>query len=205
MKSSASPDIQCQVATVFSFLMIIYKDLYILLIFCNCYSIAKSCPTPWNSINLQLTRLPCPSLSPWVCSNSCPLNQWCHPTIASSVVPFSSCPQSFPALGSFPMSQLFTSGGPSPGASPSASFLLMNIQGWFPLGLTGLFSLQSKGLSTVFSSTTIQKHFPNFNFGKANQITWVPGTVLYVASLFSYPGCSEVNTDLQLWRPSLLV
>ena len=158
-----------------------------------------------NPLWLQYVRLSCPSLSPRICSNSRPLSQWCHPTISSSVFPFSPCPQSFPASGSFPMSQLFTSGGPSTGASPSASVLLMNIQGWFPLRLTGLFSLQSKGLSTVFSSTTIQKHFPNFSFGKANQMTWVSGTVLYVASLFSYPGCSEVNTDLQLWRPALLV
>ena len=176
------------------------------LFFCNCcFSVAKSYPTLCKSINLQHTRLPCPSLTPRICSNSYPSSQCCHPTISSSVVPFSSYPQSFPVSGSFPMNQLFASGGPSTGASLSASALLMNIQGWFPLGLTGLFSLQSKGLSTVFSSTTIQKHFPNFNFGKANQIAWVPGTVLYVASLLSYPGCSEVNIDLLHWRPALLV
>ena len=86
---------------------------------------------------LQHARLPCLSLSPKVCSNSCPLNWWCHPTISSSVAPFSSCPQSFPASGSFPMSQLFASGGQSIGASASASVLPMNIQGWFPLGLAG--------------------------------------------------------------------
>ena len=91
---------------------------------------------------LQHTRLPCPSLSPRVCSNSCPLSQWCHPTISSSVVPFSSCLQSFPASGSFTMSQLFTSGGQSIGAS--ASILLINIQDWFPLGLTGLMPLLSR-------------------------------------------------------------
>ena len=104
---------------------------------------------------LQHTRLPCPSLSPRVCSNSCPLIQWCHPTIASSIAPFSSCPQSFPAWRSFPVSQLFASGGQSIGASASAWVLPMNIQGWFPLGLTGLISFLSKGLSRVFSSTTV--------------------------------------------------
>ena len=91
-----------------------------------------------------------------VYSNSCPLSQWCHPTISSSVVPFSSCPQSFPASGSFPMSRLFTSGGQSIGAS--ASVLPMTIQDWFPLGLTGWISLLSKGLARVFSNNTAQKH-----------------------------------------------
>ena len=98
---------------------------------------------------LQHTRLPCPSLSPGVCSKSCPLHSWCHPNISSSVTPFSSCPQSFPASGSFPMSQFFTSGGQSIGVSASASVLPMSIQDWFPLGLTGLISLQSKWLSAV--------------------------------------------------------
>ena len=107
---------------------------------------------------LQYDRLPCPSLSPKVSSNSCPLSQWCHPTISPSVTPFSSYPQSSPALGSFQMSQLFTSGGQSIGASVSASVLPMNIQGWSPLGWTDFISLQSKGLWRVFSSTTIQKH-----------------------------------------------
>ena len=105
---------------------------------------------------LQHASLPCPSLSPGVCSNSCPLSRWCHPTISSSVTPFSSCPQCFPASGSFPMSQLFAWGGHSIGASASASVLPMNIQGWFPLGFTGLILL-SKGLSRVFSSTTFWK------------------------------------------------
>ena len=105
---------------------------------------------------LQLARPPCPSPTHRIYPNSCPLNQWWHPTISSSVVPFSSCFQSFPASGSFTMSQLFTSGGQSIGAS--ASVLLMNIQGWFPLGLTGLISLQSKGVSRVFSNTTVWKH-----------------------------------------------
>ena len=102
---------------------------------------------------LQHARLPCPSPTPGVCSNSCPLIQWCHPTISSSVVPFSSYPQSFPASGSFPMSWLFASGGQSIGAS--ASVLPMNIQGWFPLGLTGFMSLLSQELSRVFSNTTV--------------------------------------------------
>ena len=102
----------------------------------------------------QHTRLPCPSPSPGVCSNSCPLSQWCHQTIPSSVIPFSSCPQSFPATGSFLVSWPFSSNGQSIGASASASDLPMNVQGWFPLGLTGLISLQSKGFSRVFSSTT---------------------------------------------------
>ena len=104
---------------------------------------------------LQHARLPCPSLSLRVYSNSCPLSQWCHPAISSSVTPFSSCLQSFPASGSFPISQFFASGGQSIGASASASVLPVNIQDWFPLRLTGLISLQSKGLSRVFSNTTV--------------------------------------------------
>ena len=107
---------------------------------------------------LQHARLPCPSLSPRACSSSCPLNQWCIPTISSSVIPSSSCLQSFPASGSFPMSHLSASGGPSIGASASATVLPMNIQGRFPLGLTGLISLQSKGLSRVFTNTAVWKH-----------------------------------------------
>ena len=104
---------------------------------------------------LQHTRLPCPS-SPGACSNSCPLSEWCHPAISSSVVPFSSCLQSFPAWGSFLMSWLFASGSQSIGASASA--LSMNIQDWFPLEFTGLISFLSKKLSRVFSNTTVQKH-----------------------------------------------
>ena len=107
---------------------------------------------------LQHTRLPCPSPTPEACSNSCPLNQWCHQTISSSVIPISSCRQSFPASGSFPMSQFFTSGGQRIGVSGSASVLPMNIQDWFCLGLIDLISLPSKGLSRVFSNTTVQKH-----------------------------------------------
>ena len=107
---------------------------------------------------LQHARLPCPSPSPGVGSNICPLSWWCHPIISSSFIPFSSCLQSFPASGYFPMSQFFASSGQRIGPSASASVLPMNIQDWFPLGLTGLFSLQSKGLSRVFSNTTVQKH-----------------------------------------------
>ena len=111
-----------------------------------------------RSHGLQHARLPCPSPSPGLCSNSCTLSQWCHPIVLTSVAPFSSCPQSFPASGSFPTSQLFASGSQSIGASGSASILPMNIRDWFPLGLTGLISLLSKGLSRVFSNTTFQKH-----------------------------------------------
>ena len=119
-------------------------------------SVAQSCLTlqPHQS---QHARPPCPSPSPGVHSNSRPSSWWCHPTISSSVVPFSSCLQSFPASGSFPRSQFFTSGGQSIGVSASASVLPMNIQNWSPLGWTGLISLQSKGLSRVFSNTIVQK------------------------------------------------
>ena len=106
----------------------------------------------------QLTRPPCPSPTPRVHPNPCLSSQWCHPTISSSVVPFSSCPQYFPASGSFQMSQLFASGGQSIGVSASTSIFLMNTQDWSPLGWTGWISLQSKGLLRVFSSTTVQKH-----------------------------------------------
>ena len=109
--------------------------------FVCCYSVAHSCLTLCNP------RLPCPSPSPGDCSNSCPLSQWCHPTISSSVIPFSFCLKPFPASGSFLMSQFFTSDGQNIGASASASILPINIQGWFPLGLIGWISLQFKGLS----------------------------------------------------------
>ena len=107
---------------------------------------------------LQHARPPCPSPTPRVYSNSGPLSQRCHPTISSSIGPFSSCLQCFPASGSFPVSQFFTSGGQSIGVSALASVLPMNIQDWFPLGWTGWISLQSKGLSRLFSNTTVQKH-----------------------------------------------
>ena len=126
-----------------------------------CVCARLSCSVMSNSLwshERQHARLPCPSPIPRAYSNSLRLHQWCHWTISSSVVPFSSCPQSFPASGSFPMSWLFTSGGQSIEASASVSVLPMNIQDWFPLGLTGLTSLQSKGLSRVFSSTTLLKH-----------------------------------------------
>ena len=121
--------------------------------------------TPWTAA----------PLSPGVSSNSCLLSQWCYPTISFSVIPFYSCPQSFPASASFPVSQLFPSGGQSIGVSASASVLPMNIQGWFPLGLTGLISLQPKGYSGVFSSTTVPKH--RFLFSIINSvIAWIIAT-----------------------------
>ena len=107
---------------------------------------------------MQRTRLPCPLPSPGICQSSCPLNQWCYPTISSSATLFSFCLQSFLALGSFQMSQLFASGSHSIGASASPSVPVMNIQSWFPLGSTGLISLLFKGLSRVFSITTAWNH-----------------------------------------------
>ena len=125
------------------------------------YSVQFSCLVMSDSLwphELQHARPPCPSSTPGVYSNSCPLSQWCHPAISSSVVPFSSCPQSLPASGLFPMGQLFAWGGQSIGVSASASLLPMNTQDWFHLGWTGWIPLQSKGLSRVFSNTTVQKH-----------------------------------------------
>ena len=120
-------------------------------------SVAQSCLTLWPH-GLQHARPPCPSPTPRAYPNSCPLSWWCNPTISSSVISYSSCPQSFPASGSFQMSQLFTLGGQSIGVSASTSVLPMNTQDWSPLGWTVWISLQSKGLSRVFSSTTVQKH-----------------------------------------------
>ena len=117
-------------------------------------SVSQSCPTLCDSMNCSTPGLPVHHHS-WSSPKSCPLSQWCHPTISSSVIPFSSCLQSFPASGSF---QLFTSGGQNMGVSASTSVLPMNTQDWFPLGWTGWISLQSKGLSRVFSNTTVQKH-----------------------------------------------
>ena len=129
----------------------------------NCYffctfrcSVAQSCPTLCDPMDCSMPGFPVHYLLEF-CSNSCPLSQWCRPTISSSVTPFS-CLQSFPSRGSFPMSQLFASGGQSIRASASTSVLPINIQGWFPLGWTGLISLLSKGLSRVFSSTAIWRH-----------------------------------------------
>ena len=133
--------------------------IYILWLICiiSC-SVQLSDSVMFNSLRphgLQHTRLPCLSPTPGAYSNSCPLSRWCHPTISSSVIPFSSHFQSFPASGSFPRSQLFESGGQRIGVSASASVLPMNIQDWFPLGWTGWISLQSKGLSRVFSNSTV--------------------------------------------------
>ena len=129
-----------------------------LLCFSSVQSSPQSCPTLCDPIDCSMPGLPCPSPTPGVYSNSCPLSQWCHQTISSSVVPFSSCPQSFPASGSFQMSQLFAWGGQSIAVSASTSVLPMSIQDWSPLGWTGWISLQSKGLSRVFSNPTVQKH-----------------------------------------------
>ena len=142
---------------------IIHQDdvVFTLGFFSICKSVQFSHSVVSNSLKLhglQDARPPCPSPTPRVYSNSCPLSQWCHPTTSSSVIPFSSCLQSFPASGSFPVSQFFTSGSPSIGVSTSASVLPMNTQDWFPLGWTGWISLQSKRLSRVFSNTTVQKH-----------------------------------------------
>ena len=125
------------------------------------YSVQFSCSVVSDSLwphELQHARPPCPSPTPRVHSNSCSLSQWCHPTISSSVVPFSFYLQSFPASGSFPMSQFFASGGQSIGVSASISVLPMDTHDWVPLGWTSWISLQSKGLSRVFSNTTLQKH-----------------------------------------------
>ena len=124
-------------------------------------SVQFSCSVVFDSLwphELQHARLPCPSPIPRACSNSCPLSRWCQPTLSSSVIPFSSCLQSFPASRSFPTSYFFASGGQSIGLSASASALPMTIQDWSPLEWTGLISLQSKGLSGVFSNATVQKH-----------------------------------------------
>ena len=137
---------------------------------------------------LQHARLLCPSPAPKACSNSCPSSWWCHPTVSSSVIPFSSHLQSFPASGSFSPSQFFTSGGQSIGVSASASVLPMNIQGWFLLGLTGLFSLQFKGHSKVFSNTTVQAlvawSFKNLSISFKFSYSW--HKVVYNISLLSF-------------------
>ena len=139
-----------------------FKDIVPILKMCSLvqsvqfgHSVMSNSLRPHES---QHARPPCPSPTPGVHSNSCPSSRWWHPAISSSVVPFSSCPQSLRASESFPMSQLFTWGGQSIGVSASASVLQMNTQDWSPLGWTGWISLQSKGLSRVFSNTTVQKH-----------------------------------------------
>ena len=120
-------------------------------------SVAQFC-LPLRLHGVQHARPSCPSLTPGVYSNSCPLSRWCHPTISSSVIPFSSHPQSFPASGYFQMNQFFISGGQSIRVSASTSVLSINVQDWFPLEWTGWISLQSKGLSRVFSNTTVPNH-----------------------------------------------
>ena len=144
------------------YLFTCFKHLLILHANNKCIqSVQFSCSVVSDSLqphDLQHTRPPCPSPTPRVHSNSRPSSQWCHPAISSSVIPFSSCPQSLPASGSFPMSQFFAWGGQSIGVSALASLLPMNTQDWSPLGWTGWTSLQSKGLSRVFSNTTVQKH-----------------------------------------------
>ena len=134
-----------------------FIHLYSFMVCCGC-SVAQSRPALCDPMDCSTPVLPVLHHLPELAQNSCPSSQWCHPTISSSVVPFSSCPQSFPASGSFPRTRLFTSGGQSIGASASASIVPMTIQGRFPLGLTSLISLLVKGLSRVFSSPTVQKH-----------------------------------------------
>ena len=121
-------------------------------------SVTQLCPTLCDAMNHSTPGLPVHHQLPEFTQNSCPSSHWCHPAISSSVIPFSSCPQALPASGSFPMSQLFTWGGQSTGVSASASVLPMNTQDWSPLGWTSWLSLQSKGLSRVFSNTTVEKH-----------------------------------------------
>ena len=140
-------------------LLEVSRKPFIFLIFS--ISVRFSCSVMSESLQphgLQHARLPCLSPILGVYSNSCPLSQWCHPIISSSVIPFFSCLQSFPASGSFPVGQFFTSGGQSIRVSALASVIPMSIQDWFPLGWTGWISLQAKGLSRVFSNTTVQKH-----------------------------------------------
>ena len=156
-----------------------------------CCSIAKSCLTLCDPMDRQQhTKLPCPSPSPRACSNSCLLSRWYYPAISSSVIPFSSCLQSFPSSGSFSMNWLFASCGQRIGISASASILPMNIQGWFSLELTGLISLQSRGLSRVFSNTTLQKH--QF-FSAKLSLYFCIIIIIYVYFLFL------VNSHIHIW------
>ena len=156
-ESSPTPQFKSIISSVLSFLcgpnLTFIHDYWKNLLLLFSHSVMSDSLWPHG---LQHARLPCPSLSTEACSNSCPLNWWCHSTILSSGIPFSSCLQPFPESGSFLMTQLFTSCGQS--IEASASVLPMNIQDWFPLRLTGLISLQSKGHSRVFSNTTVQKH-----------------------------------------------
>ena len=145
----------------FCTIALMYKIIFSAMLFLSLYFSSVQSLNMSDSLwpdGLQHAKRPCPSPTPGVYSNSCPVSWWCHPPILSSVVPFSSCLQSFPASGSFQMSQFFSSGGQSIGVSASASVLPMNIQDWSALGWTGWISLQFKGLSRVFSNTTVQKH-----------------------------------------------
>ena len=163
-------------------------------------SVQFICSVVSNSLQphgVQHASLPCPSPIPGACSNSCPLTQWCHPTISSSVIPFSSCPQSFPASGFFQMSQLFTSGGQSTGVSASTSVLPMNTQDWSPLGWAGWISLKFKELSRVFSklsrvfsNTTVQKHqFFDTQYSLVMMLMYCPACKIFSCSLQNVLGC----------------
>ena len=152
---------------------------------CKCSSVQFSRSVVSDSLRPhepQHARAPCPSPTSRIYPNPCPLSQWCHPTISSSVIPFSSCPQSFPASGFFPMSQLFAAGGQSSRVSASTSVLPMNTQDRSPLGWTGWISLQSKGLSRVFSDTTVQKH--QFFGAQSRDITFSTEVRLVNAMVF---------------------
>ena len=157
-------DIYVYISHIYHMYMIYISYIHIhtyIHIYVYIYKVQFSCSVVSDSLwphGLQHARLPCPSPASGAYSNSCPLRQWCHPTISSSVVLFSSCLQSFPASGSFQMSQLFASGGQSIGVSASTSVLSMNIRDWFPLWWTGWISLPSKGLSGIFFNTRVQKH-----------------------------------------------
>ena len=158
-------------------------------------SVVSDCLQPHG---LQHTRLPLTSLSPGVCSNSCPMSQWCHPIISSSVAYFSSCLQSFPASGSSPMSRLFASGDQSIGASESV--LPINIQGWFSLGLTGLIFLLSKGLLRIFSSTTVWNGILSVdNHVIWNAVSFISSRSIHMPFLFFLPSCAWTCCST-LWK-----
>ena len=154
--SSLTPHLSSATYWTLQYMLLVFPSKYTSVEFSS--SVMSDSCSSLQSHEPQHTRPSCPSPTPSVYSNSCPLSQWCHPGISSSVFPFSSCPQSLPASGSFPVSQLFSSGGQSTGVSALASVLPVNIQDWSPLGWTGWISLQSKGLSRVFSNITVQKH-----------------------------------------------
>ena len=173
-------------------------------------SVAQSCPTLCDPHGLQHTRLPCPSLAPGAYSNSCPLCRWCHLTISSSVIPFSSSLQSFPASGSFPMSQFFASGGHSIGVSASAAVLPMNIQAWFPLGMTGLQSviqgttrvvqLWSKGLSSLIQHHSLK---PSVLWHSAFIMVWLSHPYMTTRKIISLTIYTFVNKVMSLFFSTL--